>query len=117
MTSFPETLPAARTPPSEAAPTLRWGVLGTGWIAERFIGSLRRHTRQRLLAVGSRDAGRSAAFADRHGLPRAYGSYEELVADPTSTSPTSPPPTRPTIPAPGWRWRPASTPWWRSRWR
>ena len=27
MTSFPETLPAARTPPSEAAPALRWGVL------------------------------------------------------------------------------------------
>jgi predicted dehydrogenase len=82
MTSFPTTLPAARTPPSEAAPALRWGVLGTGWIAERFIGSLQRHTRQRLLAIGSRDAGRSAAFAGRHGLPRAYGSYEELVADP-----------------------------------
>jgi hypothetical protein len=49
MTSFPRTLPAARTPPSEAAPSLRWGVLGTGWIAERFIGSLQRHTRQRLL--------------------------------------------------------------------
>jgi len=82
MTSFPRTLPTARTPPSEAAPALRWGVLGTGWIAERFIGSLQRHTRQRLLAVGSRDADRSAAFAGRHGLSRAYGSYEELVADP-----------------------------------
>ena len=82
MTSFPETLPAARTPASEAAPALRWGVLGTGWIAERFIGSLQRHTRQQLLAVGSPDAGRSAAFAGRLGLPRAYGSYEELVADP-----------------------------------
>jgi predicted dehydrogenase len=82
MTSFPKTLPTARTPPSEAAAALRWGVLGTGWIAERFIGSLQRHTRQRLLAVGSRDADRSAAFAGRHGLSRAYGSYEELVADP-----------------------------------
>ena len=82
MTSFPRALPAARTPPSEAAPALRWGVLGTGWIAERFVASLQRHTRQQLLAVGSRDAGRSAAFAGRHGLPRAYGSYEELVADP-----------------------------------
>jgi hypothetical protein len=82
MTSFPTTLPPARTPPSEAAPALRWGVLGTGWIAERFVGSLQRHTRQRLVAVGSRDAGRSAAFASRHGLPRAHGSYEALVADP-----------------------------------
>jgi predicted dehydrogenase len=82
MPSFPRTLPAPRTPPSAAAPALRWGVLGTGWIAERFVGSLRRHTRQQLLAVSSRDADRSAAFAGRHGLPRAYGSYEELVADP-----------------------------------
>jgi predicted dehydrogenase len=82
MPSFPTTLPAARTPASEAAPALRWGLLGTGWIAERFIRSLQRHTRQRLLAVGSRDADRSAAFAAHHGLPRAYGSYEELVVDP-----------------------------------
>jgi predicted dehydrogenase len=82
MPSFPRVLPAARTPPSEAAPALRWGVLGTGWIADRFIRSLQRHTRQRLLAVGSRDADRAAAFAGRHGLPRSYGAYEELVADP-----------------------------------
>jgi predicted dehydrogenase len=81
MPSFPATLPAPRTPPSEAAPALGWGVLGTGWIADRFVRSLRRHTRQRLLGVGSRDPDRSAAFAGRHGLPRAYGSYEELVAD------------------------------------
>jgi predicted dehydrogenase len=57
-------------------------VLGTGWIADRFVRSLRRHTRQQVLAVGSRDAGRSAAFAGRHGLPRAHGSYEDLVAGP-----------------------------------
>jgi Oxidoreductase family, NAD-binding Rossmann fold len=82
MPSFPKTLPVARTPPSEAAPVLRWGVLGTGWIADRFIRSLRRHTRQQLLAVGSRDADRSADFARRHGLSRAYDSYEELAADP-----------------------------------
>jgi predicted dehydrogenase len=82
MPSFPAALPAARTPPSEAAPALRWGVLGTGWIADRFVRALRRHTRQRVLAVGSRDAGRSAAFAADHGLPRGYGSYEQLVADP-----------------------------------
>jgi predicted dehydrogenase len=82
MASFPEALPAARTPPSEAAPAVAWGVLGTGWIADRFVRSLRRHTRQRLLAVGSRDADRSTAFAGRHGLPRGHGSYEELVTDP-----------------------------------
>ena len=79
--SFPATLPAPRTPPSDAAPPLRWGLLGTGWIAERFAGSLQRHTRQRVHAIGSRDLGRSRAFAAACGAPRAYGSYEELVAD------------------------------------
>ena len=62
MSSFPHSLPAARTPPSEAAPALRWGVLGTGWIADRFVRSLLRHTRQQVLAVGSRDPDRSTAF-------------------------------------------------------
>lgn len=33
-------------------------------------------------AVASRDADRAAAFADAHGFPVSYGSYEELVADP-----------------------------------
>ncbi|QOV41324.1 Gfo/Idh/MocA family oxidoreductase [Streptomyces ferrugineus] len=64
-----------------SAPALDWGVLGTGWIAERFIGSVRRHTRQRFTAVASRDAARAEEFAVRHGVTRAYGSYAELVAD------------------------------------
>src|SRR5262249_55465503 len=62
------------------APVLRWGVLGTGWIAERFVRSARRHTRQRFTAVASRNAARAKDFAGRHGIPRSYGTYEELVA-------------------------------------
>jgi predicted dehydrogenase len=64
-----------------AAPPLRWGVIGPGWIAERFIGSIRRHTRQEVLAVASRDLGRSTAFASKHDVARPYGSYQELLAD------------------------------------
>lgn len=79
--SFPTNLPAPRTPPSEAAPPLRWGVLGTGWIAQRFVASLQRHTRQRIHAIGSRDADRAQVFASACGAPHAYGSYEELVGD------------------------------------
>ena len=82
MSAFPSALPAARTPDPMDAPPLRWGVIGPGWIAERFIGSLQRHTRQQVLAVGSRDLGRSTAFAAKHGIDRAYGSYQELLADP-----------------------------------
>ncbi|MET0964864.1 MAG: Gfo/Idh/MocA family oxidoreductase [Nakamurella sp.] len=82
MSDFPTALPAPRTPDSMQAPPLRWGVMGPGWIAERFIGSLQRHTRQQVLAVGSRDLSRSTAFAAKNGVDRAYGSYQELLADP-----------------------------------
>lgn len=61
--------------------TLRWGILGPGGIA-------RAQTRDLLLigrtvsAVGSRTLANAEAFAGEFGIPRAYGSYEELVADP-----------------------------------
>lgn len=61
---------------------LRWGVLGTGWIAEKFTAALRTHTSQQVLAVGSRTPSSAQAAAARFGAERAYGSYEELVADP-----------------------------------
>ncbi|HEV2919314.1 MAG TPA: Gfo/Idh/MocA family oxidoreductase, partial [Actinomycetota bacterium] len=69
----PAALPPPRTPDPMLAPPLRWGVLGPGWIAERFVGSLRRSTRQQVVAVASRDPGRAAAFAARFGVDRAYG--------------------------------------------
>lgn len=79
--SLPAELPPARTPDPLAAPTLRWGVIGTGWIADRFVSSLRRHSSQQVVAVGSRTRESARAFADRHGIASAYGSYEELVTD------------------------------------
>lgn len=82
MNSFPTALPRARTPDAMAAPGLRWGILGPGWIADRFVGAMRRNTNQVVLAVGSRGADRSAAFAAKHGIERSYGSYEALLADP-----------------------------------
>lgn len=81
--SFPSSLPRARTPDSRDAPPLRWGILGTGWIAHRFTGALRTHTRQEVYAVGSRTHAPARSFAGDVGVPeaRAYGSYEELVQD------------------------------------
>jgi predicted dehydrogenase len=82
--TFPSSLPAARTPESRDAPPLRWGILGTGWIAGRFVGALRRYTRQEVYAVGSRSLGSARSFVADSGVgdARAYGSYEELVNDP-----------------------------------
>jgi predicted dehydrogenase len=79
---LPRVLPAPRTPDPMDAPPLRWGVLGTGWIAERFAGALRASTRQEVYAVGSRSLVTADRFAARVGAPSAYGSYEQLVADP-----------------------------------
>jgi predicted dehydrogenase len=80
--ALPGELPAPRTPDPMDAPPLRWGVLGTGWIAERFTDALLAGTRQQVYAVGSRSAATAREFAGRHGAHAAYGSYEELVADP-----------------------------------
>jgi predicted dehydrogenase len=74
--------PTPRTPDPMSAPPLRWGVMGPGWIAERFVHALQQHTRQQVVAVGSRDAGRAQAFAHRLGLERAHGSYPALAEDP-----------------------------------
>ncbi|SDS14927.1 Gfo/Idh/MocA family protein [Agrococcus carbonis] len=61
--------------------SLGWGLLGAGGIAGAFARDLipRGH---RVVAVGSRDADRASAFADRHGIPHAHHGYQALVNDP-----------------------------------
>ncbi len=75
-------LPQSRVPDSRDAPVLRWGIMGPGWIAERFTESIQAHTGQVIAAVGSRSLSRSKAFAETFDVPAAYGSYEELAAAP-----------------------------------
>ena len=75
-------LPPPRVPDPMDAPALRWGILAPGWIAQQFATALRQGTRQEIVAVGSRNVARARAFADEHGAPAAYGSYDELVHDP-----------------------------------
>jgi len=75
-------LPQPRTPDPADAPPLRWGVIAPGHIASQMAQALRDHTRQRIVAVGSRSAERGAEFAARFGVDRVHDSYEALVADP-----------------------------------
>ena len=82
VTEFPASFPLARTPNPMDAPPLRWGVLAPGRIAGSFVDALSRHTRQQVVAAGSRSLDRARAFADRFGIERAYSSYEQLVGDP-----------------------------------
>ena len=81
MSSFPTSLPVSRRPDPHDAPALRWGILGTGWIADKFHASLR-HTNQRVVAVGSRSEESARAFSEARGIARAHGTYEALAADP-----------------------------------
>jgi len=61
---------------------VRWGILGTGSINDRFLVGARLADSVDIVAVGSRTPSRAAAFAERHGIGRAHGSYDELLADP-----------------------------------
>lgn len=59
----------------------RWGFLATGRIAGTVARDLALVEGAVPLAVGSRAQHRADAFAAEHGFERAYGSYEELLAD------------------------------------
>lgn len=59
-----------------------WGILSTGRIAGIFAKDLKRLSDARLVAVGSRSLDKAQAFAQEHGVERAYGSYQELMEDP-----------------------------------
>ncbi|NOY56511.1 MAG: Gfo/Idh/MocA family oxidoreductase [Actinobacteria bacterium] len=68
---------------SGSHPSVRWGVLGTGSIArDRVIPALQGAERCDLVAIASRSSARANSVATRFAIPRAYGSYEELLADP-----------------------------------
>jgi D-xylose 1-dehydrogenase (NADP+, D-xylono-1,5-lactone-forming) len=58
---------------------LRWGVLSTANITRKLLGS---GADVEWAAVASRSLERARAFAQEHGIARAYGSYDELLADP-----------------------------------
>lgn len=66
----------------DLAPTvLRWGVLSTARIADDVIPGLHRSERNELVACASRSEEAAQRFAERYGIPRGYGSYEELLSD------------------------------------
>ena len=65
-----------------ASSPVRWGVLGTGGIAETFASDLRLTDSGVVAAVGSRTQQSADRFADTFGVERRHGSYESLVADP-----------------------------------
>lgn len=74
---------SATNPSVIANAPVRWGVLGAANIALRqVIPAIQQSTACEMVALASRDLARATDAARLLGLPRAYGSYEELIDDP-----------------------------------
>jgi len=61
---------------------VRWGVLGTGWVAQRFMADLRCVEGAVLGAVASRTESRAREIAKRFAMRSAHSNYEALFAAP-----------------------------------
>ena len=63
-------------------PTIRWGVLGPGNIAQQFATGLQSASSAQLVAVGSRSQAKADEFGAGFGASHRHGSYKALVEDP-----------------------------------
>jgi predicted dehydrogenase len=67
---------------SDNVEKVRWGVLGVAAIAvKKVIPAMQRGTWSTVTAIASRDRQKAEQAAHALGIPKAYGSYEELLAD------------------------------------
>jgi predicted dehydrogenase len=64
-------------------PKVQWGVLSTAHIGvQKVLPAMQRSERCEIAAIASRELATAKATAAKLGIPKAYGSYEELLADP-----------------------------------
>ncbi len=65
------------------AEVIRWGIIGCGDVTEVKSGpGFQKAQGSALVAVMRRDRARAEDYARRHGVPRAYGEADALIADP-----------------------------------
>ncbi|HVH50574.1 MAG TPA: Gfo/Idh/MocA family oxidoreductase [Gaiellaceae bacterium] len=64
------------------AAAVKWGIVSTADINRKVIPGAHASEKVDLVAVASRDQARADAYAKEWDIPRAYGSYEALLADP-----------------------------------
>jgi len=62
--------------------TVKWGILSTAKINDLFLAGVRESPAVDVVVVASRDRARAESYAREHGIQRAHGSYEDLLADP-----------------------------------
>jgi len=61
---------------------IRWGILGTGRIAQDFAKGLQSLPDAKLWAIGSRNLATAEQFGHQFNIPKTYANYESLVNDP-----------------------------------
>lgn len=81
-TPLPSSLPSPKLPGAHAVPSLRWGIVGPGLIANAWVETVLRNTGQRVSAVASRTPHRAKDFAAKFGIAAVYTGYEGLFGDP-----------------------------------
>ena len=62
--------------------TVKWGILSTADINRKLLPGASASPKVEVIAVASRDAARAEEYARKWQIERAYGSYDELLADP-----------------------------------
>jgi predicted dehydrogenase len=60
----------------------KWGIIGPGKIAQKFADALKNVEGAVLYAVASRSEDSAKAFAEKYGVVKFYGNYEQLAQDP-----------------------------------
>lgn len=61
---------------------LKWGIIGTGMISNKFVADLGHTSNGIAYAVGSRNQESADEFAGKYNIPKAYDSYDKLLQDP-----------------------------------
>jgi predicted dehydrogenase len=64
-----------------SVPSLRWGIVGAGDIADIFIDTLQRHTKQQVVGIASKTPGKADLLAAKYGVSKRYNTYEEICAE------------------------------------
>ena len=82
-TLFGATLGRPGTASAEAVKPLRWGIVGTGGIANSMAGMIGMADAAEIGAVSSRRMETARAFAQTHEVPNAFDSWEEMIGSDT----------------------------------
>ena len=73
-------LTTSQTAGAQSVKTIRWGIVGTGGIANSMARMIKLADASEIGAVSSRRMESAQEFADEHSVPNAYDSWQEMIA-------------------------------------